>query len=156
MIVLLGMIWLVFRKDIVEHHNNAKTKVSKAIYAILALGVYDMSERAHSIDKKAVKALCVIGIPGACLLTGYAGFIFGGVKGNPWWSTPLMPIIFVLSAMVAGAAVLAVLYVVATVIRRVPIDYACLRTLLKVLLGFLVIDVIVEGLELWTMAYESE
>jgi hypothetical protein len=22
------------------------------------------------------------------------GFIFGSVKANPWWSTPLMPIVF--------------------------------------------------------------
>ena len=48
------------------------------------------------------KFLTVIGIPSAFLLHGYVGFIFGSVKANPWWSTPLMPIVFLFSAIVSG------------------------------------------------------
>jgi formate-dependent nitrite reductase membrane component NrfD len=40
------------------------------------------------------------------------GFIFGSVKANPWWSTPLMPVVFLFSAMVSGIAAVMVLYVV--------------------------------------------
>ena len=52
----------------------------------------------------------MIGIPSAFLLHGYVGFIFGSVKANPWWSTPLMPIVFLFSAMVSGIAAVLVLY----------------------------------------------
>ena len=38
-----------------------------------------------------------IGIPSAFLLHGYVGFIFGSVKANPWWSSPLMPVVFMFS-----------------------------------------------------------
>ena len=31
------------------------------------------------------------------MLHGYVGFIFGAIKANPWWSTPLMPVIFLMS-----------------------------------------------------------
>ena len=40
--------------------------------------------------------LTIIGVSlAAFLLHGYVGFIFSGsIKANPWWSTPLMPIVF--------------------------------------------------------------
>ena len=48
--------------------------------------------------------LAGIGIPVACFLHGYAGFIFGSVKANALWMTPLMPVIFIMSAIVSGIA----------------------------------------------------
>ena len=29
---------------------------------------------------------------------------FGSIKANPWWSSPLMPVVFIFSAMVSGIA----------------------------------------------------
>ena len=52
----------------------------------------------------------LIGIPSAFLLHGYVGFIFGSVKANPWWSSPLMPVVFIFSAMVSGIAVVLLMY----------------------------------------------
>ena len=71
----------------------------------------------------------VIGIPSAFLLHGYVGFIFGSVKANPWWSTPLMPIVFLFSAMVSGIAAVMVLYMASTKLRKVAIDMRCLDTI---------------------------
>jgi formate-dependent nitrite reductase membrane component NrfD len=65
-------------------------------------------------------AVTVIGIPSAFLLHGYVGFIFGSVKANPWWSTPLMPVVFLFSAMVSGIAAVMVLYVVSMKLRKRP------------------------------------
>ncbi|MCK7510570.1 MAG: polysulfide reductase NrfD [Desulfobacterales bacterium] len=48
------------------------------------------------------RSLAGIGIPVACFLHGYAGFIFGSVKANALWMTPLMPVIFICSAVVSG------------------------------------------------------
>ena len=50
--------------------------------------------------------ITVVGIPSAFLLHGYVGFIFGSIKANPWWSTPLMPIVFLFSAIVSGIALM--------------------------------------------------
>ena len=68
---------------------------------------------ARELDHKIIRVLAAIGIPMACLLHGYVGFLFGSLKANPWWSTPLMPIIFLFSAMVSGIAMLIVLYQIA-------------------------------------------
>ena len=56
--------------------------------------------------------LAAIGIPAACGLHGYVGFIFGAIKANPWWASPLMPVIFLLSAIVSGVAMVMVCYIV--------------------------------------------
>jgi Ni/Fe-hydrogenase subunit HybB-like protein len=116
----------------------------------------EMSEEDHHFREKAIKVLAAIGIPAAALLHGYVGFLFGAIKANPWWSTPLMPVIFLLSAIVSGIALLIVMYVVVMKILGRPIDHVCVSALGKWLLAFLVIDLTVEGLEILSMAYEAE
>ncbi|MDP3879717.1 MAG: NrfD/PsrC family molybdoenzyme membrane anchor subunit [Dehalococcoidales bacterium] len=155
LLIVLLEIWLVFRPDIVRYARSTEGTL-KTVYSILALGVYDVSEESLAIDKKIVKVLSFIGIPAAVLLHGYVGFIFGAVKANPWWSTPLMPIIFLMSATVSGIALLIVLYIVTTKIRKATLDHRCLRSLSLWLTGFLSINVVLEGLEVFSMLYESE
>ena len=53
-----------------------------------------------------------MGIPVACFLHGYAGFIFGSVKANALWMSPLMPVIFIMSAVVSGIALCMLTYIV--------------------------------------------
>ena len=155
LLLVLLEVWLIFRADIVRYAGSSEG-IRKNIYSVLSLGVYDLSEESLAIDKKIIKILAFIGIPAAFLLHGYVGFIFGAVKANPWWSTPLMPIIFLMSAIVSGIALLIVLYGVAMKIKKTPLDHDCLRFLALWLLGFLSMNVILEGLEVFTMLYESE
>ena len=53
-----------------------------------------------------------IGIPVACFLHGYAGFIFGSVKANALWMSPLIPVIFIMSAVVSGIALCMLTYII--------------------------------------------
>ena len=107
--VLVMEIWLDYRKDIVLFSRNAAPRI-RWVYKILTLGSQNISERSLQIDDKTGYIITVIGIPSAFLLHGYVGFIFGSVKANPWWSTPLMPIVFLFSAIVSGIAVVLLLY----------------------------------------------
>jgi Ni/Fe-hydrogenase subunit HybB-like protein len=149
-------VWLVFRPDIVRYARSSAEGTKKTIYSLLTLGVHDISAESLAIDNRIIKILSFIGIPAAFLLHGYVGFIFGAVKANPWWSTPLMPIIFLLSAIVSGIALLIIMYAVVMRIKNMPLDHACLRSMALWLVGFLCIDVVLEGLEVFTMLYESE
>src|SRR4030065_1491715 len=126
------------------------------MYSSLALFSYDISEKALHSDEKFARKLAIIGIPSAAFLHGYVGFIFGGIKANPWWSTPLMPVIFLLSAIVSGIALLIVMYVVVMKLLGRPIDHVCISALGKWLLAFLVIDLTAEGLEILIMDYAAE
>jgi Ni/Fe-hydrogenase subunit HybB-like protein len=80
------------------------------VYSVLTLGSHDLSREALAVDHKAARALAAVGIPVACFLHGYAGFIFGSVKANALWMTPLMPVIFIMSAIVSGIALCMLTY----------------------------------------------
>ncbi|MDP1910973.1 MAG: NrfD/PsrC family molybdoenzyme membrane anchor subunit, partial [Hyphomicrobium sp.] len=98
--------------------------------------------------------LSAIGIPVACVLHGYVGFMFGSVKANIYWSTPLMPIIFLFSAITSGVAMVTVLYQAMTKLSGRRIDAACVQSLCQWLALFAIITVTVEMLEITSLAYE--
>lgn len=124
--IVASEIWFVYRKYIVETALALRNKADKStgekiyhlIFSLLTLGSYDISEKALHQDEKAVKILAGIGIPVACFLHGYAGFIFGSVKANALWMTPLMPVIFIMSAVVSGIALCMLTYIVVMEIRK--------------------------------------
>ncbi len=154
LIVVVLEIWLSFREDIVKKAHNSKGW-QELMYSALALFSYDISEKALHEDEKLAKKLAIIGIPSAAFLHGYVGFIFGGIKANPWWSTPLMPLIFLMSAIVSGIALLILLYIASMKMRKQAIDHTCLHSLAHYLWVFLIFDVALEGLEIISMKYES-
>jgi len=154
MAVLLLEIWLDYRKDIVLF-SKSKTGVLRWIYKALTLGSGNISERALHIDERVGWFVTLIGIPSAFLLHGYVGFIFGSVKANPWWSTPLMPVVFVFSAMVSGIAAVLLLYVFTTRIRCKAIDMRCVDTIARYLLYTFIIDFSLEMLDLLHRVYEA-
>jgi Ni/Fe-hydrogenase subunit HybB-like protein len=90
------------------------------------------------------------------MLHGYVGFIFGSIKANPWWSTPLMPIVFLFSAIVSGIALVMLIYMVTSWLRRVPIDMVCLDTIARYLFYAFVIDFSLELLDLLHRVYEAD
>ena len=155
MIVALE-IWFVFRPDIVRMAQGEHRADEGYSTQCCALGVFDVSEKALHLDHKITTVLAAIGIPSACMLHGYVGFLFGSLKSNPWWSTPLMPVIFLMSAIVSGIAVLIVSYAMVMKLRGKTVDTGCMQSLYSYLWGFFIVDVTLELLELLTMAYEGE
>jgi Ni/Fe-hydrogenase subunit HybB-like protein len=154
LVVLLTEIWLDYRGDIVRLAQSRRGPM-KWIYAVLTLGSYNVSPASRRIDDRVGWAVTLIGIPSAFLLHGYVGFIFGSVKANPWWSTPLMPIVFLFSAMVSGIAAVLVIYQAVTRIRGREADMACLDTVAKYLFYVFIVDFSLEMLDLVHRTYES-
>jgi len=152
--IVLLEIWFVYRTDIILTARRSRG-LKRWLYAALALGTYDISPEAQAIDRKVVIVLAAIGIPGACLLHGYVGFLFGALKSNPWWSTPLMPIIFLFSAVVSGIAALQLLYQVSMKYRGQRIEPDCVAGLNRWLWLFMILTVTLELLEIMTLAYEG-
>lgn len=124
--IVSSELWFVYRKHFVDTALALASKSDKTfserlryiIFSVLTLGAYDVSEKALHKDEKAVKILAGIGIPVACFLHGYAGFIFGSVKANALWMTPLMPVIFIMSAVVSGIALCMITYIATMEIRK--------------------------------------
>jgi Ni/Fe-hydrogenase subunit HybB-like protein len=152
--LLVLEIWFMFRADIVAHAAGA-TGVVKQFYRALSLWSDDVSERARRIDHKIMFTLAVIGIPAAHGLHGYVGFVFASVKSREWWSSDLMPAIFLFSAIISGVALLIVLYVIVCKLRRIPIDEDCVRGLAFALWGFMMFTLLLEGVEFATLVYKG-
>ena len=155
MVVLLLEIWLDYRASMVAW-SNEKSGIMKWVYRILTLGLSDVSPRTLSWDRKLGYIITVVGIPSAFILHGYVGFIFGSIKANPWWSTPLMPIIFLFSAMVSGIAMVMLIYMVVSYIRTKFIDVNVLDAIGKYLFFVLLLDFTIEGLDQIHRIYEAE
>jgi len=155
MVVLLLEIWFDYRRDLVNWADQSKGFKGR-LYKILTLGVTDLSPKTLEWDEKLGYFVTVVGIPSAFLLHGYVGFIFGSIKANPWWSTVLMPVIFLLSAMVSGIALVMFLYMVVSWVRKVKIDMPCLDEVGKYLFYVLVIDFTLESLDQVHRIYEAE
>jgi predicted membrane protein len=154
-VVLLVEIWLEYRADIVRLSQTTQG-FTRVIYRTLTLGSQNVSPEARRIDDKVGYVVTVIGIPSAFMLHGYVGFIFGSIKANPWWSTPLMPVVFLFSAMVSGIAAVMLLYMAAMKIKKRPIDMACVDTIAKYLFYTFVIDFTLEMLDLIHRTYEAD
>jgi predicted membrane protein len=155
MVVLLLEIWFDYRKDFVIWSMEKKGAI-RVVYSILTFGLKDISEKTVKWDEKLGYFITIVGIPSAFLLHGYVGFIFGSVKANPWWSTVLMPVIFLFSAMVSGIALVMILYMAISYLRKVKIDMACLDTVGKFLFYVLILDFSLESLDQVHRIYEAE
>jgi Ni/Fe-hydrogenase subunit HybB-like protein len=153
-ILLMLENWFVFRPYIVRQAQTRRG-VLGLIYRVATLGSYDLSEKAMRYDRKWIFALAVIGIPGAHGLHGYVGFVFGSLKSREWWSSDLMPVIFLFSAIISGVSLLIVLYVVSCWLRRVKIDLDCLKGLGYAMWGFLMFALLLEGVEFGALVYRG-
>lgn len=171
--IVASELWFVYRPYWVGIVNEIRAQERKSfvqrlqllLFVILTLGVYDLSERALKKDETAVRTLAGIGIPVACFLHGYAGFIFGSVKANALWMTPLMPVIFIMSAIVSGIALCLLTYIVVMegrkIIRRSQakaageVEFGVVRTTARYLLLFMVFAMSLELLDLVFRGYTS-
>jgi Ni/Fe-hydrogenase subunit HybB-like protein len=155
MAVLVFEIWLDYRREIVLRSQESKGLL-RLIYKIMTLGSNNISERSLHIDERTGWIVTLVGIPSAFLLHGYVGFIFGSIKANPWWSSPLMPVVFIFSAMVSGIAAVMLLYMALTKLRKQAIDIRCVDTIAMYMFYIFIIDFSLEMLDLVHRVYEAD
>jgi Ni/Fe-hydrogenase subunit HybB-like protein len=155
MVVLVLEIWFDYRKELVLT-RRASRGLTRHFYGVLTLWSDDISPEALHVDERLGGILTVIGIPSAFLLHGYVGFIFGSIKANPWWSTPLMPVVFLFSAIVSGIAAVMLLYVFLSWVRKVAVDMPCIDTIARYLLYAFLVDFALEMLDLIHRLYEAD
>jgi len=155
MAVLVFEIWLDYRRDIVMMSRQSKG-LARLVYRVMSLGSDNISPRSLHIDERVGWVVTIIGIPSAFMLHGYVGFIFGSIKANPWWSSPLMPVVFIFSAMVSGIAAVMLIYMATARLRGKKIDMRCVDTIAMYLFYTFIIDFSLEMLDLIHRIYEAD
>jgi len=149
---IVFIILFVYRPVLVELRATSKGWL-QVLYRAITFDSIDLSDDALKLDAKIIRFLVAIGIPIAAVLHGYVGFIFGGVKANPTWSTPLMPVIFLFSACVSGISAIILAYIVIRKFKSLSIDHECIITMIKTLTGFFILAFSFEMLEVFSHSY---
>jgi molybdopterin-containing oxidoreductase family membrane subunit len=75
-----------------------------ALIRLVTFGYTDLSEAALKWDRRILKTLAVVSIPGAVALHSVTAWILGLVKGQPGWNTPILAPLFITSALASGLA----------------------------------------------------
>ena len=153
MIIVVLEVWFSYRAELINKYNTSKG-IAKFIYKIVILGNSTDNEFTKKYDKNMIMFLGGLGIPIACILHGYVGFLFGSIKANLWWSTPLMFIIFIFSAIVSGLSVLIFLYLFVHWKRKIKVNQDSIDLMAKWLWGFMIIAVTLELMEVLSISYE--
>jgi Ni/Fe-hydrogenase subunit HybB-like protein len=155
MVVLLVEIWFDYRKDMIVWAQE-ESGLMRHVHRVLSLFSKDVSEEALRFDDRALKVITIIGIPSAFLLHGYVGFIFGSIKANPWWSSVLMPIVFLFSAIVSGIALVILLYMIIYPMMGGKIDMKCVDKGMSFLFYAVIVDFSLEFVDFIHRIYQSE
>jgi Ni/Fe-hydrogenase subunit HybB-like protein len=154
LILLMLEIWLIYRPHFILKFNET-TGFQKVIWYILTLGVTTYHPDSIKIDQKFALILAGIGIPWAFVLHGYVGFVFGSVKAIAWWASPLQPIVFLLSAIVSGMAMIIVMYTFIKWRSREAYDYPMIKKFITYLWGIFILAFALELLEVLFARYEN-
>ncbi|RMG61697.1 MAG: molybdopterin oxidoreductase [Calditrichaeota bacterium] len=113
-VIVLLETWLLMRYDLAELRDRS-TGWRKSFYQLVAAGTPTprSSEEKQRLYRRSLRwaaILGAIGIPVAIGVHGGTGAIFAVVKARPYWYSPIFPIIFLVSALVSGAALMTFLY----------------------------------------------
>ncbi len=149
-ILMLVELYAVFRAGNAERAAWQSRSLKGKISSVLTLGVRDTSATSLRRDERIVRWTAGIGILLAFLFHGYIGFIFGSMKARALWSTPLMPVLFIVSAIVSGIALVQLVYLAVSKWYGWTIDREIVAELNAWLVGTILLDLYLDVVDLVT------
>ena len=149
LVILLSELWLLMRRDLIR--RSQEEGIVGLICKLLTFGSRDLSDESGQKDLQAVKILGLIGVPVAIGVHGGTGAIFAVVKARPYWNSGLFPLIFIVSALASGGALITFLY--SFFGRKTDFHRDLSLALGKMTAGFLALDLVFLGSELLVGLY---
>jgi molybdopterin-containing oxidoreductase family membrane subunit len=149
--LLAAELWFVLRHDLAA---GADVRGLRGVFnRALSLGSRDTSKGAAARDRRVVRILGTIGVPVAIMFHGGVGALFGVVAARPHWHSGMYPILFLLSALASGGALLAV---VASIFQDGwHRNRNTVVALGRLVLGFLLLDVLFQASEVLVAFYSG-
>ena len=99
-------LWILLRRDLILGSKEPGFK--GLIKHFLTFGSTDVSPESQVRDSRIAKKLATFAIPVAIMFPSGVGSLFGIVAARPHWHSGLFPILFMLSAIVGGGALLVI------------------------------------------------
>ncbi|WP_284139154.1 MULTISPECIES: NrfD/PsrC family molybdoenzyme membrane anchor subunit [unclassified Virgibacillus] len=153
--LLVAELYIAMREDLVRltKVDSIRGKIAR----MLTFKNSTINEHTKKRDHRWMKILGTIGIPLAILgVHGGTGAIFAVVSARASWNTGIFPIIFVVSAMVSGTALLLAIYIIKTKVTGKEIDQGMVVSLAKMMIAFLFIDLLLQFYEYLVGLYGLE
>lgn len=150
-LILLGEGWFLMRRDFAA--ARAEGGVRGALLGVLALGTPAGGEEERRRDLRVVRVLGTIGVPVAVAFHGGVGALFAVLASRPYWNTGLFPVMFLISALASGGALLTA--ITQLLFNRDGSLNEVVRELGRLVLLFLFVDIIMEIAEGLVSLYPS-
>jgi len=150
--ILVVEIYFALRPRIIEKIQSGDRPAW--LYRTLSLGSRRLDPESLQRDKKWLMVLGILGIPAAIIVHGGVGTIFAVAKARPSWLGGLFPILFIVSALTSGGALLTFLTAAFSRLpdeRKLPLVCSLAHLTIAVLL----IDALIMFADSLTTAYSA-
>jgi molybdopterin-containing oxidoreductase family membrane subunit len=146
--ILVTELYFSMRIDLARLATELEGPRAK-LYELLTLGRTDTGDASQAFDTRWLKRAGMVGIPLAIFTVhGGTGVLFAVSKARPYWNSGLFPVIFIISALLSGTALVMMLYVLRTrLFDGERVDADLLEQLAQLLIAFIVIDVALTAVE---------
>jgi Ni/Fe-hydrogenase subunit HybB-like protein len=150
--IVVAEIYLVMRPGFVRNVQSRKRPTG--LYRILSLGSTRLDRESLLRDRKWLMILGILGIPAAVIVHGGVGTIFAVAKARPNWLGGLFPLLFIVSALTSGGALLTFLTAAFGKISRER-KLKLVSFLAQMTIGFLLLDALIMFADILTSAYTA-
>ncbi|AQL42412.1 molybdopterin oxidoreductase [Halorientalis sp. IM1011] len=146
--VLMTELYFSMRYDlarVAERGSGLRARLA----GLLTLGRRQLTEESRTRDRTWLKRAGILGIPLAIFMVhGGTGVLFAVSKARPYWNSGLFPVIFIVSAVLSGTALVMLLYVLRTrLFDGERVDRDILERLATLLAAFVIVDVALTAIE---------
>jgi len=151
-VIVIAEIYLVMRPRFVQYVQSEKRP--SWLYSILSLGSRRLDRESFLRDRKWLMILGILGIPAAVIVHGGVGTIFAVAKARPNWLGGLFPLLFIVSALTSGGALLTFL---TAAFGKMPRErkLKLVSFLAQLTIGFLLLDALIMFADMFTTSYTA-
>ena len=150
--IVVAEIYLVMRPGFVRNVQSGKRPTW--LYRLLSLGSTRLDRESLVRDRKWLMILGILGIPAAVIVHGGVGTIFAVAKARPNWLGGLFPLLFIVSALTSGGALLTFL---TAAFGKMPRErkLKLVSFLAQLTIGFLLLDALIMFADILTTSYTA-
>jgi molybdopterin-containing oxidoreductase family membrane subunit len=138
-IILLSEMWILMRVNLIRSKDSGG--ISGFLMRFLSFGSRETSPESVKRDRRIVRIIGMIGIVVVILFNGGVGALFAVVSSRPSWHTGLLPITFLVSALLSGGALM--VCIVSLVVRGGESLREMVGSLAKLVGGILVFELLI-------------
>jgi len=104
-IIYVPWLYFLLREQLITWGNDA-TRTGHKVYRFLAFGKTDYTLEDRQQDHRRTRLLSFISLPIGIIFFGAHGAIFAILNNRPLWNSALLPLIFIMAALLSGGALI--------------------------------------------------